>query len=165
MCLNTKCTIAVLDAWLGIRSFALWLFALLLKIAQIIEQLWVIRSHHSLKKCTHEQLLSISLKKSNVNDSLMIQANRSQNKSDSLKKSVFFVCFWQFSPFLSRERITPVALSSVALNKRATVSKSLLLLLTKERWEWFALFHEQIDISTFAHKKIHSKNRWANSQT
>ena len=58
---------------LGIRSFAHLLIVVSLKIARFKEQPWAIGS----------------LKKSNVSDLLVIQANRLQKTSDSLKKLVF----------------------------------------------------------------------------
>ena len=67
-------------------EFAHSLFALSLKIAHFKERPWAIRTHHSLQK-------------SNVNDLLVLQANRSQRTSDSLEKFKFFLCFWQFFLF------------------------------------------------------------------
>ena len=89
------------------------------KISHIIEQLWAIRSHHSLKRATvreslssllPEQLwaihsgrswqratvsesLSVYLKKSKVSDLLVIRTNCSKKTSDSLKKSIFRMFF------------------------------------------------------------------------
>ena len=45
------------------------------------------------------KLLSISLKKSDISDSLMIQANRSQKMSDSLEKT-YFSCVYDSFPRL-----------------------------------------------------------------
>ena len=41
-----------------------------------------------------------SLKKSVVSDLIVIQANRLQKKNNSIVKFLFFICFWQFFPFL-----------------------------------------------------------------
>ena len=57
-------------------------------------------------------------------------------KNDLLEKSV------HLSPFYAQEKIAPVA-----LYKRATVSDLLRSLMTKEQWEQFALFYEQITLS------------------
>ena len=59
------------------------------------------------KRATVSKSLSISLKKNNVSDLLVIQANRLKKTSDSLEKT-FFVCFWQFfkkfsPPFLCQK--------------------------------------------------------------
>ena len=99
---------------LRIRSFNLCSFALfnLLKSATVSdrsrrslkkERPWANRSRPNLKKSVNEQiaiiallkrvtvskLLSISLKKSNVSDLLVIRANCSKNMSNSLKKRIF----------------------------------------------------------------------------
>ena len=64
-----------------------------------------------------------SLKKSDVSDSLLIQALK--NRVICTKNFVFFVYFSLLFPFYAQDRIAPVALCSVALYKRVTVSDSL----------------------------------------
>ena len=54
----------------------------------------------------------------------------SHKMSKSLEKFVFFICFWQFSPFYAQERIAPAT-----LYKRAAMSNLLRLLMTKD-WLW-----------------------------
>ena len=101
-----------------------------------------------------------SLKKSDVSDLLVILSNSLQKTSDSLEKFVFLYVFDSFSHFLSSraihsgcslliadalffkerlEQFTPIALYT-----RVTMINSLRSLMTKERRELFALFHERI---------------------
>ena len=134
-------------------------FPLSLKIAHIKDGLWVIRSRHPWKKSNHEQIALVALskratmsdslrllrtkerlwairsghswKKSSMSDSLMIWAKCSQKRAIRLEKILFFVVLGSFSllyPYNAHERIAHVALHSV---------------MTTERWEGFALFHEQ----------------------
>ena len=95
---------------------------------------------------TKERSLAIrSLKKSNVSDSPMIRANCSQkwkNERIAFKNSYFSYVLDSFPPFYAQERIAPVA-----LYKRLTMSDSLRSLMTTERREKFALFHEWIAFS------------------
>ena len=98
--------------------------------------------------------------KSNMSDFLVNQAARSQNRA--IRDSIWQF-FNDFPLFYAQERIAPVTLHSVALfweqfalvalYKRATVSDSLMLLMTKERWERFALFHDRITLWL-------TKNEW-----
>ena len=85
-----------------------------------------------------------SKKKSDMSDLLMIQANRSQKRAIRSKKFIF-LCFWQFFTafplFMPKSKSIPLLFfierrerfALVGLDKRETVSKSLLSLLTKER--------------------------------
>ena len=78
--------------------------------------------------------LSISLKKSNVSDLLLIWANHFQKTSDSLEKNVFFCMFLTvFPPFYAQEQ----QLSSLSLLSRSflkiDVSDLLSSLFTRER--------------------------------
>ena len=104
--------------------------------------------------------------------------------SKKIGKIVFFLCFLQFFPFLCQRANPPIALRSVThllksnheqiaqvtLYKIATVSHSLRLLMTNERWEQFALFHERIALSfTKIEESLEKPNRcyhcrtgWAN---
>ena len=59
-----------------------------------------------------------------------------QNSCCSLQKS-------------DHEQIAPLA-----IYKKATISVSLLLLMTKERWEHFVLFHRQIALLFFCSQKM-----------
>ena len=84
------------------RSFALCSFALSLKITHFKEQLLAIGSHCILQKSECEWFAHVtlyeranhsccSLKKSNVSDSLLIRANRSQKTIESLDKPMYHV--------------------------------------------------------------------------
>ena len=112
-----------------------------------------------------------------MSDLLVIRTNCLQETSESLKKFIFFVCFWLFSPFYAQEHIAPIALCMICsflksdlsdslqslFTKRVTVSDSLRSLMTKERGERFTLFHKQIALGS--QKWVNRlKNRWANSQ-
>ena len=57
------------------------------------------------------------------------------------------------------ERFAPVA-----HYKRATVSNSLRLIMTKDWWVRLAVFHERIALSLTKKRANRSKYRWANSQ-
>ena len=106
-----------------------------------------------------------------VSDLLVIWANRSQKKSKSLVKIEFYICFWQFFslsmpkseslPSLFAHSLfckeQPERFALVALFKRATMSNSLRSLMTKERREWFPLFHEQIALSLTNNEQIAQK--------
>ena len=97
----------------------------------------------------------------------MIRANRLQKTSNWLDKFVFFYVFDNFSPFVcpranSSLRSSLICsffkeqlerLAHVALYKRATMSDSLRLLMTKERPKRFALFHKQIPLSLICSQK------------
>ena len=90
-----------------------------------------------------------SVQKSDMSDSLVIcWANPFQKRAIRSKKFLFFICFWKiftaFPLFYAQVWIAPVALCSVplfkkrwtrfvliVLDKRATVSESLLSLFTK----------------------------------
>ena len=80
-------------------------FALLLKIAHVIERQRAICSGHS----------RFSFKKSDVSDSFVIRANCSKNKQSVWKKSIIFMFLTVFLPFYAQEPIAPVDLHSVAL--------------------------------------------------
>ena len=114
------------------------------------EPLWANQSRLTLKKSNCEQiafvavynratlskLLSIHLKKSDISDSLVIQANRFQKTSDSLEKNVFFICFRQFTVFLLfyAKRANPSCRSSLSRSFLKIDGINLLLLLfTKEQ--------------------------------
>ena len=117
-------------------------------------------------------------------NSSLIQANRTQKTSDSLKKFVFFVCIWRFFPFLcpwaNRSRCSSLLRSflksevrnslrslitksdcvwfaQVAHDKRATVSDSLTSLFTKERQEQFPFFEERIALLLTKNERIARK--------
>ena len=72
------------------------------------------------KRVTQENCSRCSLKKSDVSDYLFL----SHKPCNSLEKIVFFIMFLTFFhcffPFYAQERISPVALRSVALYKRVT---------------------------------------------
>ena len=117
------------------------------------------------------------LLKSNVRDLFVIWANRLQKKSKSLiKNCIFLYVFDRFPLFMPKSESLPSPfahllflksnLSNSLPNKRAIVSDSLRLLMTKEQWERFALFHKWIALLLFRSQKRGncSKNRWANSQ-
>ena len=105
-----------------------------LKIGHFKERPWANRSRRSLKKI-------------DVSDSRLIWANCSLKMGDSFEKFVFFRWFWQFVPFFMpksqslpmlfahllffKERLDWFAL--VTLHKRATMSDSLRLLMTKKQ--------------------------------
>ena len=57
-------------AGLGIRSFALLLYVLTLKIAHIKERLWAICSRHSLKKNDCERIALALYKRATMSESL-----------------------------------------------------------------------------------------------
>ena len=114
------------------------------------EPLWANQYCRTLKKSNCEQiafvavynratlskLLSIHLKKSDISDSLVIQANRFQKTSDSLEKNVFFICFRQFTVFLLfyAKRANPSCRSSLSRSFLKIDGINLLLLLfTKEQ--------------------------------
>ena len=166
------------QGWKLCSSFAHSLFALLVKITHFKERLWAIRSCRSFKKSNPEQialiafykratvsklLLSLftkerpwakhSLKKSDVSDSLLVQAN-----PKICPRANCYCCSLLYHSFLKR-----VTGAIHALYKRVTMSKSLSLLFSKERREQFALFQKGIALLLFcslAHKKwvIRSKN-------
>ena len=114
------------------------------------EQQWVNQSRALYKRATVSKLLSNSLRKSDLSDSLVIWANRSQKTSNLLKKTYFCMfltvfhsvstIFCQISELLlvlftqllffkdQRDQFI-----NVALYKRATVSKSLPSIFTKEQ--------------------------------
>ena len=143
------------------------LFPLSLKIVHIIdnERLWPIRSGRSWQKSDRERRANCSR--------LSVSSKLLSKTSDSLEKIIFFKCFladfYCFPPFLcpranqslgsvtlfkeQRERFT-----LVALDKRATVSHSLLLIMRKERRERFAHFLEWITLSN-------TKNKWFAQKT
>ena len=106
---------------LGICSFTLntlnfrsLLFALLLK-----EWLWANHSCHSLKKQLCANCSPCTFLKTKVSDLIFFTSKllfRSQKTSDSLKKIIFFVCFWHFLTvfhsfplFNAQKQIAPVA--------------------------------------------------------
>ena len=104
-------------------ELALSIFALLLKIDHIIEQLWAIRTYQKSnreqfaqfahdKRAIMSELLSISLKKSGISDTFVIRANCSQKTRDLIEKKVFSNVFDSVPPFYAQERIAPVALCS-----------------------------------------------------
>ena len=104
-------------------ELALSIFALLLKIDHIIEQLWAIRTYQKSnreqfaqfahdKRAIMSELLSISLKKSGISDSFVIRANCSHKTRDLIEKKVFSNVFDSVPPFYAQERIAPVALCS-----------------------------------------------------
>ena len=104
---------SVASTGLGIHSFALCSFA----------------QHYSFKRVKH---CCYSFKQSNVSDSLAIWANRSQKTSDSLKKFVFFVCFWHFFPFLCPRANCSCCSSLIGSFLKSDLSNSLTSLFTKE---------------------------------
>ena len=77
-------------------------------------------------------------KKSDVNDSVVIRANR------SIKKFVFFLCFWQFFPLLCLRANHSRRSSLIRSFLKSDMRDSLRSLRTKERRERFDLFHERI---------------------
>ena len=169
---------------LGICSFAHSLFALLLKIPQINEPPWAIRSGRSWQKSDLSKLLK----------------NERFTRKNSMK-IVFFICFFPVFPLFmpkseslpslfaqllffkellwanhsgcskqksDRERFAPVA-----LYKRATMSDSFRSLMTKDQpWaihsglSWQKSNGSESLFCSFAHKKRanRSKNRWSNFQ-
>ena len=130
------------------------LFALSLKIAHFKERPWAIHSHRSLQKNDHEQFAQVVLyKRAIVSDSLFKKEQckwfshdssklLAKNERIAFKNSYFSYVLDSFPPFYAQERIAPVA-----LYKRLTMSDSLRSLMTKERREKFALFHEWIAFS------------------
>ena len=94
---------------LGIRSFDLSLSSIFKK-----EQLWAILSYRFLIK--RERTWANGFQKSDISDSLVIRAKRSQKTINSLEKMYFLFDFDSFPPlFKPKERIAPVALCSVAV--------------------------------------------------
>ena len=84
-----------------------WKFALSLKIAQIKEWLWAIRSRCStVKSATVSKSLSSLFNMSDLQRITLVAHDSSKSlskTSDSLEKTYFsyvFDSFWQFSPFL-----------------------------------------------------------------
>ena len=76
-----------------------------------------------------------SLQKSNISDSLVIQMNNwiALKKQVICSKNVFFVCFWQFSPFLC-PRVNRSHRSSLSRSfLKSDGSNSLSLLFKKEQ--------------------------------
>ena len=63
------------------------------------------------------------------------------------KKTYFLYVFDSVPPFYAKERIATIALRSVAVYKRVTLSDLLPSLMTKEWRERFALFHERVALS------------------
>ena len=141
-----------------------WKFAL-----SLIRDLWFAQVPHD-KTTVRESLRSL-LPLSKTSDSL----------KKKLKKIIFSKGFCSFPPFKAKNQIAPVALRSVAvsflksdreqipqvaLNKRATVSNLLRLLITKERpwairschslkksnWAIGSKKNEQITLSLFRSK-------------
>ena len=105
-------------AGLGICSFSLSLFVLLLKITDIKEWLWAIRSRRSLKKSNREQ---IALKKWAI----------------CSKKTYFLNVFDSFPHFYAQAQIAPVANDKRALGAICSFSLAngtFTLLLTKKEW-------------------------------
>ena len=78
-------------------EFALSLFARLLKIAHFNKRPTAIRSRCSLQKSDRERFAL--QKKSNVSDSLVIQANLSQKRAIRSKNLYFGMFLTVFSPF------------------------------------------------------------------
>ena len=89
------------------------------------------------KRATVSKLLSTlfskerPLKKSDVSDLLVIQANRSQKTSDLLKKNLFFVCLDSCSPFLcpraNRSRCFSLSRCSNGITNSSIITLPLLL--------------------------------------
>ena len=141
---------------------------------------WAKCSGHSWQNSDCEQFAQVTL-------FLWVTWANGSKTSDLLeknRKNRFFLMFLQFFPFLCQRANPPIALRSVThllksnheqiaqvtLYKIATVSDSLRLLMTKERWEQFALFHERIALSfTKIEESLEKPNRcyhcrtgWAN---
>ena len=72
-------------------------------------------------------------------------------------KTYFLYVFDSFPPFYAKERIATIALRSVAVYKRVSLSDLLPSLMTKEWRERFALFHEQIALSLTNNEQIAQK--------
>ena len=96
------------------------------QIAHFKDRLWAIRSHLSLQKSDREWFTHValykrancsrhSLKKSNVSNLLLIQANWLQKMRDLHKKFIFLYVFDWFSPFYAQEGIAHDALCSFAI--------------------------------------------------
>ena len=141
------------------------------------------------KRATMSKTLSISFKKSDITDLLVIRANCSHKTSDSLEKTYFSYVFDSFSQFSSlympkseslpslfdqslflkegRERFTLVALS---LYKKVTMSKSLPLLFTNER-PWAVCSHclwqksDWSDLLFFLSKSLFHSQKWFAQKT
>ena len=120
------------------------------------EQPWVICSGRSWQKSNRERI-ALDFFKKEQHQWFARDLNESLSKKERFtRKIVFFICFCQFFPHFmpkssslcrslkksDRERIAPLTLF-----KRATVSDSLPLRMTKEGQEWFALFHKRIVLS------------------
>ena len=108
----------------------------------------------------------------------MIRANRLQKTSNWLDKFIFFYVFDNFSPFVcpranSSLRSSLICsffkeqlerLAHVALYKRATMSDSLRLLMTKERPKRFALFQKRIPLLLICSQKTEQIDQKTNEQ-
>ena len=137
---------------------------------------WAIRSSCSLQKSKHEQFTHVALYKRTTcairsHRSLTkwviclwfaydLSGLLAKNKRFAQKIHIFHMFLTVFPPFYAQERIAPIALCSFALFKRATwsicsrhsVQKNnrewfAQVLMTKEQWERFTLFHEQVALS------------------
>ena len=154
------------------------------------ERLWASCCCCSFQKSDRERIILDLLKKSDVSDSIVIQANRSKKRAIRWKKRFF--C--RFSPFLCQKSKSLPSLFTqslflkewqeqfalIALYKRANVGESLTSFFTKE-WLWAIrsgrlwqksngsnslFFTSELLFRSFAYKKlvIRLKNWWANSQ-
>ena len=99
-----------------------------------------------------------SLKRSDVSDSLVILANRLQKTRNSLEKFVFFVCFWQFFPFICPRANSSSSSLLIHSFLKSNLSNWLPSLFTKERQERFTHFHERIALSITKNKRIAQKS-------
>ena len=106
------------------------------------------RSHRFLQWATMSKSLSSHFAKEQpwANCSRFCNWRQLLSKNERFaRKNLFVVCFWQFFSVLP---------APVTLYKRAAVNDSLLSLMTKERQEWFPLFHDRITPLLFRSQKM-----------